>query len=359
MNNNLLSLVEFIVSLSVLLAVHELGHYLVGKLSKIKADEFGFGFPPRLVKLFSFDGTDFTLNLIPFGAFVRFAGENDPEVPGGLAAANKWKRLATLLAGSVMNILTGILLFGLVFSQIGTPVTDIVNISAVAEGSPAETVGVLPGDMILLVNNNEIENITEVSEIVNQNLGRTINLTIKRNDQLIEFNLIPRDNPPSGQGPLGIVMQNPVEKTGFLRAIPIGARVAIDQFRQLLSLPFMMLRGQTQSEEMRILSPKGIYDVYSQVREDERQEEQNNPGLALMNIAWFFGIISIAIGFSNLLPIPALDGGRILFLLPEIFIGKRIPAKYENMVHFIGFAALIMLMAYVFYQDFVNPIVLP
>jgi regulator of sigma E protease len=95
------------------------------------------------------------------------------------------------------------------------------------------------------------------------------------------------------------------------------------------------------------------------VREDEREEEQTQPGLAFINIAWFFGIISIAIGFSNLLPIPALDGGRILFVLPEIFFGKRVPAKFENMVHFIGFTALIFLMVYVLYQDFVNPIVLP
>jgi len=359
MNNSLLSLIEFIVALSILLTVHELGHYLVGKLFKIRADEFGFGFPPKLVKLFTLDGTDFTINMIPFGAFVRFSGENDPDVPGGLASANKWKRLGTLLAGSAMNILTGILLFGFVFSQIGSPITDVVNISAIAEGSPAEIAGILPGDTIISVANIQITDIREVSDIVNGNLGQKIPFVISRDDQLITMTVIPRENPPSGQGPLGIVMQNPVEKTGFFRAIPVGARVAFDQFRQLLSLPIMMLKGQTESEEMRILSPKGIYDVYSQVREEERQEEKDNPLLAVMNIAWFFGIISIAIGFSNLLPIPALDGGRILFILPEIFFGKRIPAKYENMIHFIGFAALITLMAYVFYQDLINPIVLP
>lgn len=359
MNNASLSLIEFILALSILLALHEFGHYLVGKLFKIKADEFGFGFPPKLVKLFTIDGTEFTLNLIPFGAFVRFSGENDPEIPGGLAAANKWKRLGTLLAGSTMNIATGILLFGIVFSQIGTPITHIINIANVAEGSPAASAGIISGDTILSVDNIKINEMREVSEIVNNNLGNEVSIEILRDGQIIELTVIPRANPPSNQGPLGIVMQNPVEKIGFLRAIPYGAQMAFDQFRQLLSLPAMMLRGQAESGDLRLLSPKGIYDVYSQVREDKREEEQDNPGLAFMNIAWFFGIISIAIGFSNLLPIPALDGGRILFLLPEIFLGKRIPAKYENMVHFIGFAALIMLMAYVFYQDFVNPIVLP
>jgi len=359
MNNAVLSLIEFVLALSILLGLHELGHFLVGKIFKINAEEFGFGFPPKLVKLFSWDGTDFTLNLIPFGAFVRFSGENDPEIPSGLAAANKWKRLATLLAGSGTNIITGILLFGIVFSQIGMPVANIVNISSIAQASPAEAAGIIPGDTIVSVANVDIKDILEVSEIVNQNLGKEILIEIIREDQLLILNLTPRSNPPAGEGPLGIVMQNPVEKIGFLRAIPYGGKVAMEQFRQLLSLPFMMLRGQVQSEEMRLLSPKGIYDVYSQVREDEREEEQTQPGLAFINIAWFFGIISIAIGFSNLLPIPALDGGRILFVLPEIFFGKRVPAKFENMVHFIGFTALIFLMVYVLYQDFVNPIVLP
>lgn len=359
MNNASLSLIEFILALSILLAVHESGHFLVAKLFKIKADEFGFGFPPRLVKLFTWDGTDFTINLIPFGAFVKFPGENDPEVPDGLAAANKWKRLATLLAGSGANILTGVLLFGIVFSQIGMPVTNIVNIAEIAPASPAESAEILPGDTIISVADIQIGAMAEVSEVVNQHLGEEIPIVVMRSGQLITLELTPRANPPEDEGPLGIVMRNPVEKIGFLRAIPYGGRVALEQFRQLLSIPFMMLRGQVQSEEMRLLSPKGIYDVYSQVREDERQAEQDQPGLAIINIAWFFGIISIAIGFSNLLPLPALDGGRILFVLPEIFFGKRLPAKFENMVHFIGFTALILLMAYVFYQDFVNPIVLP
>jgi len=359
MNNTILSLLEFILSFSVLLTLHELGHFLVGKLFKIKAEEFGFGFPPKLVKLFSWDDTDFTLNLIPFGAFVRFSGENDTNIPGGLAAANKWKRLATLLAGPGANILSGILLFGIVISQIGLPVANIVNIVSIEQASPAETAGMLPGDTIKSVAGFEIRDINQVSEIIRQNLEIEIPIVVQRGDQLITLKIVPRANPPDGEGPLGIVMQNPVEKISFLQAIPYGGKIAVEQFRQLLSLPFMMLRGEIQSEEMRLLSPKGIYDVYSQVREDERQVEQNQPGLALINIAWFFGIISIAIGFSNLLPIPALDGGHILFVLPEILFGKRVPAELENMVHLIGFTALIMLMAYVFYQDFVNPIVLP
>lgn len=359
MSNSLLSLIEFIVALSVLLLIHEMGHFLVGKLFKIEAEEFGFGYPPRLLKLFTLGGTDFTINLIPFGAFVRFKGENDPDAPGGLASANKWKRLATLVAGAAMNLITGILLFTFVISRTGMPQADIISIAAVEAGSPAEQAGILPEDIIKSVNTIEITDMRKVSEIIQQNLDIPVTMTLLRSDKLIELSVTPRGNPPEGQGPLGIVMQNPVQKIGFIKAIPSGGQLAYGQIRQIISMPLMLIRGQVQSEEMRLLSPKGIYDIYSQVRAEERPSEQGKPELAFLNIAWFFGIISTALGFTNLLPIPALDGGRMLFIIPEIFTGKRVPAKYENMVHFLGYTALLLLMGYVFYQDFVNPIVLP
>lgn len=359
MSNSVLSLIEFIVALSVLLMLHELGHFLVGKLFKIEADEFGFGYPPKLLKLFTLGGTDFTLNLIPFGAFVRFKGENDPEVPGGLAHANKWKRLGTLVAGAAMNLLTGILLFTFVISRTGMPQADIISIAAVEPGSPAVQAGILPEDIIKSVNSVEITGMRMVSEIIQQNLDIPVTMELLRNNELVEAIVTPRSNPPEGQGPLGIVMQNPVQKVGFFKAIPAGGQLAFEQGKQLLSMPLMLIRGQVQTQDMRLLSPKGIYDVYSQVRAEERQAEQGQPELAFLNIAWFFGIISVALGFTNLLPIPALDGGRILFLIPEFITGKRVPAKYENMVHFIGYTTLLLLMGYVFYQDLVNPIVLP
>ena len=359
MSNSILSLIEFILALSVLLMIHEMGHFLVGKLFKIEAEEFGFGYPPKLLKLFTLGGTDFTLNLIPFGAFVRFKGENDPEAPGGLANANKWKRLATLVAGAAMNLITGILLFTFVISRTGMPQTDIISIAAVEAGSPAAQAGILPGDIIKSVNSIEITDMRKVSEIIQQYLDFPVSMALFRSDEMVEVFVTPRSNPPEGQGPLGIVMQNPVQKVGFFKAIPSGGKLAYEQIKQIISVPLMLIRGQAQSGEMRLLSPKGIYDVYSQVRAGERQAEQGQPELAFLNIAWFFGIISVALGFTNLLPIPALDGGRMFFIIPEIITGKRVPAKYENMVHFIGYSALLLLMGYVFYQDFVNPIVLP
>lgn len=358
-NNTTLSLIEFLVALSFLLFVHELGHYLVGRLFGIKAEEFGFGYPPKLVKLFTLNGTDFTLNLIPFGAFVRFKGEMDPDEPGGLYTANKWKRLGTLLAGSFMNLLTGVVLFSIIISQTGMPESKIVEIGAVESGSPAAEAGILPGDQILMIEETEVDSLAIVSEITRQNLGKSVDLQLLRDEEILTVSLVPRVDPPEGQGAMGILMQNPVRQVGFLQAIPAGVRISYEQFRQLLSLPGMLISGELQGSEARVLSPKGVFDVYSQVREDSRPSEQGDPGLAFLNIAWFFAIISVSLGFTNLLPIPALDGGRILFIIPEILTGKRVPAKYENMVHFIGYTALLILMGYVFFQDFVNPVQLP
>jgi len=359
LNDTTRIILEFIISLSVLLFIHELGHFLVGKLLGIQAEEFGFGYPPKIIKLFNWKGTDFSLNLIPFGAFVRFKGEDDPTVEGGFYSSNKWKRLATLLAGPTMNLLAGILLFSLVVSQTGMPQTDTVEIIGISQNSPAELVGLKESDIILKLNGTEINSMVQIGEIVQDNLGEEITFLVLREDEEYSFNIVPRIDPPEDEGAIGIIMQNPTKKIGFVRSIPIGGQIAIEQGKQLLAIPGMLIKGEVEPKDARMLSPKGIYDVYAQVREEERSFEENNPLLSILNISWFFGVISVSLGFSNLLPIPALDGGRILFLIPEFLFGKRVPAKYENLIHFIGYSGLLILMGYVLYQDIINPIVLP
>jgi len=355
-SNNLL---VFILALSFLLFTHELGHFLIGKLFKIDAEEFGFGYPPRLLKLFRWGVTDFTLNWVPFGAFVRFKGEEDPAAPGGFYSANKWKRLGTLLAGPGMNILVGILLFSFVISRSGYANTDIIQIAEVAPASPAYAAGIQAGDQLLAVNGQPLADMEVVTAIVKANLGQAIEVELLRGEEQITLSLVPRADPPEGQGAMGIVMQHPIQQVGFLQSVPLGVRTAWYQIKEILSLPAKLARGEVSSEELRPLSPKGLYDVYDQVRESEQAYEQEMPSLAYLNIAWFFAIISTALGISNLLPIPALDGGRILFILPEIFLNKRVPTKYENTIHMIGYVALLALMAYIFMQDFINPVVLP
>lgn len=358
----LLNILEFVIAFGLLVFLHELGHFLASKMFHIQVDEFGFGFPPRLAKLFQFHETEVTLNWIPFGAFVRPRGENDPTVPGGLAAASPWARLVVLFAGPLMNLVTGILLFSIVFTQMGAPDTRKVLIVDVNKGSPAETAGFKVNDIVAKVNGQPITSTQNLSDVVHQNLGKDITITLERSGQVIETHAVPRANPPAGQGALGITMSNPVRPINWFASIPYATKVTADQGRQLLSLPFMLLRGQVSPQEGRLVGPKGIYDIYSQARSLDQQEaaaaKQPESPLGLNTLS-FLATISIALGFTNLLPIPALDGGRILFVLPEILLRRRVPAQYENMIHLIGFTALIILMVYITTQDIINPVVIP
>jgi len=353
---NLLRIIEFILALGVLIFLHELGHYLFARLFKIEVEEFGFGFPPRMVKLFTLGGTEFTLNWIPFGAFVRPKGENDPNAPGGMAAAPPWHRLFILLGGPMMNLIAGILLFSVVFNTIGAPVPDVVQIISVNPDSPAEQAGLLPQDVIVSVNDHPIHATQDISELVNANLGKKITITVKRKDQLVNLQATPRLNPPPGEGPLGIVMGSPVRPVSWPEAIPLAIQSTYNQARALISLPVQLLRGQVSPDQARVVGPKGMYDIYTLARTEDQKVDQTNPsGLPIRTIS-LMAVISVALGITNLLPIPALDGGRILFVLPEILFRRRVPAKYENMVHLIGFATLIILMILITAQDIFNPI---
>src|SRR5512146_3121336 len=153
---NVVSILLFVIAVSFLAFIHELGHFLMARLFKIDVEEFGLGFPPRAVKLFNWKGTDFTLNWIPFGAFVRPKGETDPAIPGGLGAAHPLKRLAVLLGGPVMNLLAGVILFSLIFVQTGIPDSSKVVIDGVVPGSAAEAGGLQKGDLVVSANSTTI-----------------------------------------------------------------------------------------------------------------------------------------------------------------------------------------------------------
>src|SRR4030066_951805 len=131
-------IIEFVIALAILIFIHEFGHFVVCKLLKSEVEEFGFGYPPRALTLFERGGTKFTLNWLPLGGFVRPKGENDPTIPGGMASANPWKRIAVLLAGPTMNLLTAALLFIAIYGIIGSlPDRNTVQVGDIAPNSPA------------------------------------------------------------------------------------------------------------------------------------------------------------------------------------------------------------------------------
>jgi regulator of sigma E protease len=359
----ILTIFKFIIAIGILAFFHELGHFLVARFFKIEVEEFGFGFPmpgvPGL-KLFTFQGTKFTLNWIPFGAFVRIQGETDPSIPGGFTNAKPIARISVMLGGPILNLVVGVFLFSLVFLRTGAPDSSTVQLQGVVEGSPAALAGLKPGDTIVAVNGESINSMEELSTIVKGNLGKEITIQFSRPDQAGEITAIPRENPPEGEGALGIVMTNPIVQINWFQSIPIAAQMAYEQSRQLVLLPAKLIMGEIDSSQARFVGPKGMFDIYNQVQKLDQEAAANQEASSpAVNTLWLMGTISVALGLTNLLPLPALDGGRILFILPEIIIKRRVPPQYENIIHMIGFFLLIAFMIYVTFQDILNPIVLP
>jgi regulator of sigma E protease len=347
-----MNLLIFIGALAAFIILHELGHLVACLVLKIDVEEFGIGFPPRIFTFFRWRGIDFTLNWILLGGFVNPAGQNDPEIAGGLAASAPWKRLVVYFAGPVMNIIVAVLLYTLAVSQMGMPETKKVIVVDVAPNSPAEQAGLKADDLLLRINGQPLEGVNVVQGIVAVNKGKEITLEVQRAGQIIEVKLVPRADPPPGQGAIGIAMSNPTKPISLINAFPLGTMAVVDQGYLLLTLPMKFFQGSVPAEEMRVVGFKGMYDIYQGVRDIEASQKQTR-GVGTLA---FFAMISASLGILNLMPIPALDGGRILFTLPELLIRRRVPAHLENTLHMVGFMLLLVLLVYVNLQDFINPV---
>lgn len=354
-SNTLPSILQLVFALAFLIILHEIGHFVSARLMKIEIEEFGIGFPPRLATLFEAGGTKYTLNLLPLGGFVRPKGENDPEIPHSLAAASPWKRIIFFFAGPTMNLIAGVIIYAVIFMQIGMPILDQVQIFDVAPNSPAESVGLLSGDLIETINGIPVDSRDMLRENIYTNLGQEISITYERDGQIYEVFLIPRENPPENEGAIGISMTNPREPINALNALRMGGVAVYTQTIDLITIPGRIIRGTASPDEGRLLGYKGIFDLYQNVREVD-----TGSGIpAGINTLGFFGTITVSLGLLNLLPIPVLDGGRILFTIPEIIFKRRIPPAYENFINLIGFALLMIIVLYINLQDFINPIQLP
>jgi regulator of sigma E protease len=349
MSFDIAGLAIFILAIVALIIVHEFGHFVAARLLGVEVEEFGLGFPPRLLTLFEAGGTKFTLNAIPLGGFVRPKGENDPAVEGGLAAASPWVRLVVLTAGPLMNLLVGVLLSAIIIARVGEP--SHVTIGEVVPDFPAAQAGLLPGDVILKANGQEVRNNEEVRNQIYSNLGKPILFVVQRGEEVQEFEVTPLAEPSPDQGAVGVYMEQGYTPIPLARAVPRGFQAVYDYISDLLHLPVQLIRGEVDPALARPVGFKGMYDIYQQAR------EETIPGVpAGVSVLAVFTAITISLGLINLFPFPALDGGRIMFTLPEILLRRRIPQEYENAINLVGFTLLLLLMLYINIQDFVRPI---
>lgn len=322
-------------------------------------------------------GMEWTINWLPLGGFVRPRGENDPAVPGGLAAVNPWKRLGVLVAGPLMNLLTAVIVFSIIIAQSGMIIPGTVKIGIVSDNSPAQLAGIQEDDIVRSINGIEITEPNQMITVVRSNLDKPISIVLERNGKLVTIMVTPLSSRPVAQGALGVSMGAASRPASTFEVLTGGFVMTGLQAQGLLYLPVGLIQGKISADQARLVGLKGIYDMFgSAIQHDTKSraavpvtpptngsdQPSNNkiPAQQPTNeVLILIGLLSVSLGIFNLMPIPALDGGRILFTLPEILFRRRIPTRLENTVNGVAFLLLIGLMLFVNVMDFIAPVQIP
>jgi regulator of sigma E protease len=344
--NIFITVIAFLFVLAIVIIAHELGHFGSAKAFGVKVDEFGIGFPPRLFSVKRGE-TIYSLNAIPLGGFTKMAGEEDPAIERSLASQKPWKRLIVLSAGSIMNfLLPFILISAALMIPHDTAYSEAV-VAEVAPGSPAESAGFLPGDEITHVNGHQVTSIIDINRNIQLNLGRKVTFTYKRDGAEFTATVSPRWKPPENQGAVGFMLKAEnyevvKESLPFWKAIPQGIKETFETLVLFKNSILSLISGAAPAGG--VTGPLGIAQITGEVAR-----------AGVSPLLEFAAFLSINLGIINLLPLPALDGGRIIFVILEwIRGGKKISPQKEGMVHFIGFALLMLLMILVTFQDIIR-----
>ena len=472
-NNGLASLLAFALVLIPAVIIHELGHFFAGKSVGITILEFGIGFPPRIGRLFVWRGTEFTLNWLPLGGFVRPLGEdmvsqqgeeaenldrreaNERGIPNpkAVSEAKPLQRIFFLSAGAVANLVSAFILFMMIgmlgVRAVGVDVVNIepdsplytaglrsgdiiqningeaflpgeylrlsdmldaittdlqgqsgdveltvlrdadggspetfsatyapsdaatteerVRVVSVLNGTPAQAAGIRAGDLITAFNGTPITSIEQLQELTQENVGSDVELTLSRVGESVQTQIVPREDPPANEGSMGIgiepafhlstlgmtyqpMLNRVIVNLSFFEALNYSGDRFVSLFATIASIPSAIIEGQISAQEARPVSIVGISQAGGEFL--QASIEQSQPVIILDYIA----LISIALGLTNLLPIPALDGGRILFVLIEMVRGRPIPPEREGVVHLLGLIFLLSLTVVVIINDILNPI---
>ncbi len=315
-----------------LILAHELGHYFAARIAGIRVLELAIGFGPKLVG-WTRNNIDYSLRAVPLGGFCRMMGESPEEArdPDSFTQKPILSRMAVLLSGSVMNLVLAVLVFFLIFFFIVGVAGDKAQIGYIVENSPAAEIGLDAGDEIKAINNKPVEKWEDVLSIISGKPNQQIQLDVIRNGEVRDYKVIADEEPHTGRGIIGIgpVMQR-------YRILP-SLHNSFRQFGMIIAAFYQVLSGQAPLD---VAGPVGIVHVIGEVAET-----------GFVNLLLLTGLISINLGIINLLPIPALDGGRLLFLLVEAVRGRPIEPEKEGFIHFLGFAFLIALILFITYQD--------
>ena len=381
------TLIVFLLILGLLVLVHELGHFWIAKRNGVLSEEFGFGFPPRIAGVYKNkkgnwkwvfgnkqidstvkheEETVYSINLIPLGGFVKIRGEDgeDKKDKKSFSGQSIWVRFKILFAGVGMNFILAVVLFSLAF-QIGlpesidddNPAQDAkVQIAQVVQGSPADEMGLEMGDEAISVVDRfgvttKINKITDFQNVIKKNKGQEVLIGVVRGstdeEAEVEFlNTVVREEAPEGQGLLGVqLVRTTFVKMGFFESIWAAVHTTFSMIITIVVflIDFLVRLFSAQPVGAEVAGPVGIAVMTGKMAE-----------LGLAYVLQFAALLSVNLGVINLLPFPALDGGRIFFLLVEKIKGNPISQKFEGAANAIGFFLLIGLMVLVTIKDFAN-----
>ncbi|SMB95519.1 site-2 protease. Metallo peptidase. MEROPS family M50B [Thermanaeromonas toyohensis ToBE] len=323
---------------SLLILAHELGHFLVAKRVGIRVEEFALGMGPVIARVKRGE-TVYSLRAFPLGGFNRMAGmeEKDADDPRGFNRQPVTARMAVIAAGSGMNFLLAIFLFIFVFMVIGLPVDKNI-VGRVEPGRPAALAGIKPGDKIVAIEGVAVNSWSDIVQEIYRRPEQDITLEIERQGERLKVVVRSERDPHSGVGLIGIGPS--WERQGLLKSVRLGFSQAVAVTGMILMSLIEMITGKTAPE---IVGPVGIVQLVSQAA-----------SFGWINVLNFTAVLSLDLGLINLLPIPALDGSRLTFLIWEGLRGRPIDPAKENFIHLIGFALLMGLLLLITYQDLVR-----
>lgn len=341
-----------------LICLHEFGHFLFAKIFGVKVEEFGIGYPPRLIGK-RFGETLYSLNLLPFGAFVKIPGEiGKTDDQRSFSAQPVSKRILIVLGGVLSFWVISALLFSIVFT-LGTRlaiedtenfnlVSPKVQIAQIAHNSPAQIASLEPGDTIIKIKNQKakiknIEKMGELQEFIDENKGEEVILTIERGKEIFDVSLVPRVSPPAGEGAMGVALVRTAIKSypwwkspwqGILATINMTGAI-IQGYGQAIK---NVISGGPSGVEM--MGPVGVFHLF-----------YKSSQLGINYFLQFLGMIAIYLALFNVLPIPAVDGGKLLFLGIEAIRKRPVSEKIEQKITAVFFVLLIALMILVTIKD--------
>jgi len=349
-----LTIVSFIIVLGVLVFIHEFGHYITAKKSDIMVSEFALGFGPKLLSKKAGE-TVYSIRAIPLGGFCNMVGEfpADESMPeeerkiydrakekGRLfTQKTAFKRLAVILMGPIMNFLLAALIFILTFAIFGVPTstTEEAVLGEVIPEQPAAEAGLRANDRILSINGQKINSWEEMSELIRPNANQEITIRYQRNEEVNTISLTPALSEESEWGVIGIYPQLVRDNVSIVSSITMGLQQTYQVFKMTI-MGFVQMFRDSSTED--IGGPIMIASIIGQAART-----------GILNVLNWTAIISINLGIINLLPFPALDGGRLLFIFIEIIRGKAVDPRKESYVHLVGFAILMILMIFIIYND--------